>query len=87
MKKCEDAVLTVRAYEEIIKTEKENVIYIAYRQALIFKKFKQKENFIRLIKDYWQISKFETLAVIAALHKEFFKLIKEICKENTSEFK
>ena len=40
--KCEDAVSIVRACEGIIKTIKKNINCVAYRQDLIFKRFKWK---------------------------------------------
>ena len=39
--KCEDAVSIIRAYEGI-KTIKKNINCVAYRQDLIFKRFKWK---------------------------------------------
>ena len=42
--KYEEAVSIVRAYEDIIKTKKKNIICVVYRQGLIFKRFKEKDN-------------------------------------------
>ena len=52
MKKCEDAASIVRAYEKIIKRRKKNIIhnFFTYRQGHIFRRFKQKENFIKMRK-------------------------------------
>ena len=50
--KWEDAVSIVAAYEEIIKTKEKNIICVACRQGLIFERFKQKENLIKMITDF-----------------------------------
>ena len=49
--KYEEAVSIVRAYEDIIKTKK-NIICVVYRQGLIFKRFKEKDNLVRIIKEF-----------------------------------
>ena len=49
VEKCQDAASIIRANEEIIKAKK-NTICIAYRQGIVFKMFKEKENFIRMMK-------------------------------------
>ena len=38
--KCEDAVSLVREYETLIKTKKNSIVCITYRQGDIFKRFK-----------------------------------------------
>lgn len=53
--KWEDAVSIVAAYEEIIKTKEENIICVAYRQGLIFERFKQKENLIKSVNLPWYL--------------------------------
>ena len=50
--KYEEAVSIVRAYEDIIKTKKKNIICVVYRQGLIFKRFKEKDNLVRIIKEF-----------------------------------
>ena len=50
--KYEEAVSIVRAYEDIIKTKKKNIICVVYRQGLIFKRFKGKDNLVRIIKEF-----------------------------------
>ena len=55
-------VSVVRAFEDIIKTRKKNIICVAYRHGFIFKKFKEKGNFIKT----------EKLVDVAALHEKLF---------------
>ena len=45
----EEAVKVIKQYEGIIKTKKKGIISIAYYQGKIFKRFKEKEKFIKLI--------------------------------------
>ena len=39
----EDAVNVIQKFEEIIKNKKSGIIWLAYYQGVIFKKFKEKE--------------------------------------------
>ena len=99
MNKCEDVVSTIIASEDIIK-----IIFAAYRQGLIFKRFKEKYNFITMIKDFDVVKstmnfemnimklldkykKLKNLAISLHFMMNYFKAIKEICKENTTKFK
>ena len=41
--RVEDAVKVVQEFEEIIKNKKSDLMWLAYHQAQIFKKFKEKE--------------------------------------------
>ena len=52
VEKCEDAVSKVTTFKDIIKTKKKNVICVVYGQGLIFKRFKEKNKFIKMIKDF-----------------------------------
>ena len=51
VQKPEQAVAVIRQYEEIIRTKKKGIISIAYHQGKVFKKFKGKEKFIKLVKE------------------------------------
>ena len=44
----EEATKVIQKYESIIKTENKGMISIAYHQGKVFKKFKEKEKFIKL---------------------------------------
>ena len=45
----EKAVRIIEQYEYIIKTKKKGIISIAYYQGKNFKRFKEKEKFIKLV--------------------------------------
>ena len=45
----EEAAKVIQKYENIIKTKKKGIISIAYHQGKVFKKFKEKEKFIKLV--------------------------------------
>ena len=46
----EDAVTIVREYETIMKTQKQNILCLAYRQGYIFKSFKEPEKLVSMVK-------------------------------------
>lgn len=50
VEKFEDTAAKIREYKEIIRTKKKNIIFIAYQQGKVFKRFKEKENFIQMLK-------------------------------------
>lgn len=52
MEECEEAVPIVKAYVEIIQMKKNSKICVASIQGFIFKSFKQKKNFTRIMKDF-----------------------------------
>ena len=52
VQKPEDAAAVIRQYEDIIRTKKRNIISIAYHQRKVFKKFKDKEKFIKLVNEF-----------------------------------
>ena len=39
-------------FEEIIKSEKENTVWIAYQQDKVFRKFKERENFLKMMTEF-----------------------------------
>ena len=45
----EEAAMMIQKYEHIIKTEKKGKISIAYHQGKVFKKFKDKKKFVKLV--------------------------------------
>ena len=48
VEKPEVAATVIKQYEDIIWTKKKGIISIAYHQGKVFKRFKDKERFIRL---------------------------------------
>ena len=52
VEKPEDAAAVIKQYEDIIRTKKKNIISITYHQGKVFKRFKDKEKFIRLINEF-----------------------------------
>ena len=48
IKEPEKAAKIIKQYEDIIKTKKKGIISIAYYQGKVFKRFKEKEKFIKL---------------------------------------
>ena len=48
----EDAAAVIKQYEDIIRTKKKNIISIAYHQGKVFKRFKDKEKFIKLVNEF-----------------------------------
>ena len=45
----EEAAKVIQKYENIIKTKKKEIISIAYHQGKVFKKFKDKDKFVKLV--------------------------------------
>ena len=52
VQKLEEAAEVIQQYEEIIRAKKKGIIPIAYHQGKMFKKFKVKEKFIKLISQF-----------------------------------
>ena len=50
--KSEDATAMTRELEEIIHTKKKSNIGLAYQQGKVFKRFKEKEKFITMVKEF-----------------------------------
>ena len=50
--KPEDAAAVMKQYKDIIRTKKKNIISIMYHQGKMFKKYKDKEKFIKLINEF-----------------------------------
>ena len=47
----EKAAEIIKQYEDIIKTKKKGTINVAFRQGQIFKRFKEKEKFAKLVNE------------------------------------
>ena len=45
----EKAAKIIKRYEDIIKTKRKSIISVAYHQGQIFKRFKEKEKFTKLV--------------------------------------
>ena len=52
VQKLEDAADVIKQYEDIIQTKKKGIINIAYHQGKVFKRFKDKEKFIKLVTEF-----------------------------------
>ena len=50
--KSEDAATAIKELEDIIKSKKSNIIWLACQQGKIFQKFKEKENFINMVNEF-----------------------------------
>ena len=94
----------MQEFEEIIKNKKRDIIWLAYYQGQIFKKFKENERLVsmvykfnvskstimfkialsKLIDDY---PKIKNLSLSLHYFNKHLKMMKEVCKENASEFK
>ena len=49
----EKAIGIIEQHEYIIKTKKKGIISIAYHQGKVFKRFKEKEKFIKFVSQLW----------------------------------
>ena len=47
----EKAVIIIKRYENIIKTKRKGIINVAYHQEQVFKRFKEKEKFTKLVSE------------------------------------
>ena len=52
VEKPENAAAVIKQYEEIIRTKNKGIISIAYHQGKVFKKFKDKVKFIKLVNEF-----------------------------------
>ena len=103
LQKPEDAAAVIQAYENIIPAKKKGIICIAYQQVKLFKRLKDKEKFVQLVKDFQVqkstiifktnvfnvIEKFRGLkksSLTLGFLKNYYKHIKNVLKENPSEF-
>ena len=100
MDKPEDAANIFEEYEEILPTKRKGIITVAYQQGKVSSRFRKKEKFVRLVANFkihkrtiiFKINVFNFIRKYpgssATLHflKNYFKDIKRICKQNSSEF-
>ena len=52
VQKPKEAAAVIKRYEDIIRTKKKCIISIAYHQGKVFKRFKDKEKFIKLVNEF-----------------------------------
>ena len=71
----EEAAEIIKRYEDVIKTKKKGIINVAYHQGQVFKKFKEKEKFAKLISE---------LRIHKTTRINMFKLCKKYPKLLTS---
>ena len=91
IQESEEAAEVIKQYKYIIKTKKKGIISFAYYQGKVFKRFKEKEKFIKLalflnlmflncVKDNWKSS------IGLGFFKNYHKDIKTVSKENEDDF-
>ena len=52
VEKSEEAASLIEKYKDVVSTKKKNIICIAYHQGKVFKRFKEEEKFIKLVKAF-----------------------------------
>ena len=45
----EDALKVIQEFEDIIKNKKSDIVWLAYYQHQIYRKFKEKESFVNMV--------------------------------------
>ena len=70
----EKAVEIIKWYEDIIKTKNKGIINVAYHQGQVFKRFKEKEKFVKLV------SELRTHKTAIIFRINIFKLCKKYTK-------
>ena len=79
--KPDDAVAIIKQYVDIICTKKKNIISIAYHQGKVFKRFKDKENFVKLVNEF-MIHKGTIIFKINIVKFRLFKKLLQECYAN-----
>ena len=79
MQDTEKAAEIIKRYKDIIKTKKKGIINDAFYQRQIFKRFKEKERFAKLVS-------LLKSSIGLGFFKNYHKYIKAICKENERDF-
>ena len=74
MQDLEEAAKIIKQYEDIIKTNNKGIIKVAYHQGQVFKRFKEKEKFAKLVSE----SGFYKTTIIFKI--SVFKLCKKYSK-------
>ena len=97
----EKAVEIIKWYEDIIKTKNKGIINVAYHQGQVFKRFKEKKRFAKLISGIhktiitFRINIFKLCkkhpkllksSIRLGFFKNYHKDIKEICEEYEKDF-
>ena len=97
----EKAVEIIKRYEDIIKTKNKGIINVAYHQGQVFKRFKEKKRFAKLISGIhktiiiFRINIFKLCkkhpkllksSIRLGFFKNYHKDIKEICEEYEKDF-
>ena len=91
----EEAAEIIKRYEDVIKTKKKGIINVAYHQGQVFKRFKEKEKFAKLVSEFCKINVFKlckkypkllTSSIGLGFFKDYHKDIKAICEENEKGF-
>ena len=75
MEKFEDTTAVIRENEEIIRTKKSKIIWIAYQQGI--KREREREVCY---------DNYDNSSITLNFLKTYFKDIKEICRENAEKF-
>ena len=70
----EEAAKIIKRYEDIIKTKNKGIINVAYHQGQVFKRFKEKEKFAKLVSELG----FHKITIIFKIN--VFKLCKKYPK-------
>ena len=70
----ERAAEIIKRYEDIIKTKNKGIINVAYHQGQVFKRFKEKEKFVKLV------SELRTHKTAIIFRINIFKLCKKYTK-------
>ena len=78
----EKAAEIIKRYEDIIKTKKKGIINVAYHQGQVFKRFKEKEKFAKLVSELGihkttiilKINVFKLCKKISQIIEVFFRL-------------
>ena len=89
--------------KKLLRTNKSDIVWLAYHQGKIFQKFRSEERFVNDVVSKFKVSKLTIVFKIALsrLIEKYpkkalcccfiilkkLKLIKEVCKENAIEFK
>ena len=76
IKEPEKAAKIIKQYEDIIKTKKKGIISIAYYQGKVFKRFKEKEKFIKLVSQLGIHKNAIIFKIVFKLCEKYSKLLK-----------
>ena len=83
-----NAAKIIQEFEEIIRSNKTNIVWLAYQRGLLFQKFIGNEKLAKMITKFGvrrSTAWFKKMLIIYLFFEEAYE--KEICKENASKFK